>query len=337
MLAIEISSFGPPDVLRLVERPNPVPGPGEVLIEVVAAGVNRPDLLQRQGHYPPPKGTTDIPGLEVAGRIAALGPAAPGAPVGSASGRRWRVGDEVCALVAGGGYAELCAVPGVQCLPIPKGVALVEAGAIPETYFTVWTNVFERGRLAAGEWLLVHGGSSGIGTTAIQLAVARGAQVIATAGSDAKCRAIERLGAARAVNYRTEDFVVVAKDTTAGRGVNVILDIVGGSYTPRNLECLARDGRLVQIGLMGGATTEISLQPVLLKRLTITGSTLRARTPAEKSVIAAALEREVWPLVEAGRVRPIIDATLPLGQAAEAHRRLEHGEVIGKIVLLCRA
>ena len=319
--------------LRVVERPVPVPGPGEVLIEVTAAGVNRPDIMQRQGKYPPPKGASDILGLEVAGRIAALGPEGTDGPPQSALGRVWSPGDEVCALVSGGGYAEFCAAPGVQCLPVPRGLSLVEAAAIPETFFTVWTNVFDRGRLARGEWLLVHGGTSGIGTTAIQLAVARGARVIATAGSDGKCRAAERLGAARAVNYRTEDFAAIANDFTDGLGVNVILDIVGGDYTPRNLACLARDGRLVQIGLMGGTQTTISLQPILLRRLTITGSTLRIRTPAEKGGIAASLEREVWPLVETAAVRPVVHATYALSDVALAHEALESGTVIGKVVL----
>ena len=334
MKAIEVSSPGPPDVLHLVDRPAPVPGPGEVLIDVVAAGVNRPDLMQREGHYPPPKGVTDIPGLEIAGRISAIGADdANGAPA-SASGRVWRVGDEVCALVSGGGYAEQCAVPGVQCLPVPRGLSMTDAAAIPETFFTVWTNVFERGRLAAGEWLLVHGGTSGIGTTAIQLATARGARVIASAGTDDKCRAAEQLGAAHAINYRTADFVAAVKQITAGRGVDVILDIVGGDYTSRNLESLARDGRLVQIGLMGGMQAQISLQPIVLRRLTLTGSTLRARTPAEKGAIALALEREAWPMLESGRVRPVVDATFPLAQAADAHRALESGNTIGKIVLV---
>jgi len=299
-----------------------------VLIDVVAAGVNRPDLLQRKGQYPPPPGGSDLPGLEVAGRIAALGQDEPR----SASGRAWQVGDEVCALLAGGGYAERAAVPGVQCLPVPRGLSLVEAAGIPETYFTVWTNVFERGRLAPGEWLLVHGGTSGIGSTAIQLAAARGARVITTAGSDEKCRAAERLGA-RAVNYHTTDFVDAVREITAGHGVDVILDIIGGSYLGRNVECLARDGRLVQIGLQGGASAEIPLRPIMLRRLTITGSTLRIRTPAEKGAIAAALEREVWPLIESGRVRPLVDVTFPLSEAPEAHRKLEEGKVIGKIVL----
>jgi NADPH2:quinone reductase len=333
MRAIEIATPGPPDVLRLVDRPDPVPGPGEVLIAVVAAGVNRPDLMQRRGKYPPPKGSSDIPGLEVAGRIAAIGPDdAQGAPQ-SATGRVWRTGDEVCALVAGGGYAELCLAPGMQCLPIPAGLSPEAAAALPETYFTVWTNLFDRGRLAGGEWVLVHGGTSGIGTTAIQLAAARGARVLATAGTPEKCAAAAALGATRAINYRTEDFVEVVGTATEGRGVDVVLDIVGGAYTARNLDCLARDGRLVVIGLQGGETADISLRTLLVRRLTITGSTLRIRTPAEKGTIAAALEREVWPLVASGRVRPVVAATLPLAQAAEAHRRLEAGEVIGKIVL----
>ena len=329
MKAIEISSPGAPDVLRLVDRPDPIAGPGEVLIQVAAAGVNRPDLLQRKGQYPPPPGSSDLPGLEVAGHIVALGTDAPT----SASGRRWQVGDEVCALLAGGGYATRAAAPGVQCLPIPRGLSLVEAAALPETYFTVWTNVFERGRLAPGEWLLAHGGTSGIGSTAIQLGVARGANVITTAGSDEKCRAAERLGA-HAVNYRKADFVEAVRQLTGGRGVDVVLDIIGGPYLSRNVDCLARDGRLVQIGLQGGATAEIPLRPIMLRRLTITGSTLRIRTPAEKGAIAAALEREIWPLLESGRVRPLVDVTLPLAEAAEAHRRLEEGSIIGKVVLV---
>jgi len=333
MKAIEISAFGGPDVLRLVDRPAPAPRAGEVLIEVAAAGVNRPDLMQRQGKYPPPPGTTDIPGLEVAGRIVALESEDGSTSPRSASGRVWKTGDEVCALVAGGGYAEMCAVPGVQCLPLPTGVSAADAAAIPETFFTVWTNVFDRGRLTAGEWLLVHGGTSGIGSTAIQLGVARGSTVIATAGSASKCAACEALGAAHAINYRDQDFVAAINAITGGRGVDVILDIIGAPYTARNLECLARDGRLVQVGVMGGATAEISLRQVLTKRLTITGSTLRPRTPAEKGVIAAALEREVWPLLAAGRVRPRVDRTYSLADAAEAHRSLESGEVIGKIVL----
>jgi NADPH:quinone reductase len=338
MLVIEISSSGGPEVLRITNRPSPTPGPGDVLIDVHAAGVNRPDLLQRQGSYPPPAGVTDIPGLEVAGIISALGPNDDEGAPASASGRVWRVGDVVCALLAGGGYAEQCVAPGVQCVAAPRGLSLEDAAAIPETYFTVWTNVFERGRLTSGECLLVHGGSSGIGTTAIQLAVARGARVLATAGSDEKVRACEELGAAHGINYRTTDFVAAVKDLTAGRGVDVILDLVGASYLTRNLDCLARDGRLVTIGHMGGGppSTEISLRQIMLRRLTVTGSTLRARTPREKGTIAAALERDVWPLLEAGRVRPIVAATYPLEDAAGAHALLEQGDVIGKVVLRVR-
>lgn len=335
--AIEISQPGPADVLRVAERPAPVPGTAEVLIAIEAAGVNRPDLMQREGHYPPPRGASDFPGLEVAGRITALGPGEPR----SATGRAWKVGDAVCALLAGGGYADQCVVSGLQCLPIPAGLSMIEAAALPETFFTVWTNVVERGRLAKGEWLLVHGGSSGIGTTAIQLAVARGANVIATAGTDEKCRLCEQLATGTevpayecvAINYKTEDFVERVKTITNGRGVDVVLDIIGGEYTARNIACLAREGRLVQIGLMGGATAVIPLSPIILRRLTITGSTLRIRTPEEKGVIAAALEREVWPLVVAGRIKPVIDRTFPLADAASAHRALESGQVFGKVVL----
>jgi len=333
MNAVEISAPGPPDVLRLVTRPDPRPGPGEVLIRVRAAGVNRPDLMQRQGHYPPPKGASDIPGLEVAGHIEALGPPDARGEAHSASGNPWQVGDAVCALVPGGGYAELCAVSGLQCLPIPRGMSMTDAAALPETFFTVWTNVFDRGRLLPGEWLLVHGGTSGIGTTAIQLATARGSHVLTTAGTDEKCRAAEQLGAIHAINHRREDFVEVVKNVTNGKGVDVVLDIVGGSYLARNLECLARDGRLVQIGLMGGSDATIPLRPILLRRLTITGSTLRIRTPEEKGAIAAALEREIWPLLDSGHVRPIVAAVLPLAEAARAHERLEAGDVIGKLVL----
>ncbi len=329
MRAIEISAPGPADVLRIAERPAPVARPGEVVIAVEAAGVNRPDLMQREGKYPPPKGASDIPGLEVAGRIISIGVGEPH----SASGRVWQVGDAVCALLPGGGYAEQAAVSGLTCLPIPVGLSMDEAAALPETFFTVWTNVFDRGRLQPDEWLLVHGGTSGIGTTAIQLAVARGAHVIATAGSDEKCAACVSLGATAAINYRTEDFVERVKALTDNRGVDVILDIIGGDYTARNLSSLARDGRLVQIGLMGGANANISLTPILLRRLTITGSTLRIRTPEEKGLIAAALEREVWPLVTAGRVTPRVHATFPLERAADAHRLLESGQVVGKVVL----
>jgi putative PIG3 family NAD(P)H quinone oxidoreductase len=337
MRAIQISTPGGPDVLRLIDRPAPVPGSGEVLIDVAAAGVNRPDLMQRQGNYAPPPGVTDIPGLEVAGTISALGGSDAVGPPRSASGRVWKVGDEVCALVAGGGYADQVAAPGVQCLPVPAGLSLIHAAAIPETFFTVWTNVFERGRLAPGEWLLVHGGSSGIGSTAIQLAAARGAHVIATAGTEEKRRACELFGATRAINYRTDDFVAAVKAATGDRGVDVVLDMVGGDYTPRNLECLTREGRLVQIATMGGRTATVPLWVIMAKRLTMTGSTLRPCTPAEKGAIAAALEWEVWPLLASGRIQPVVGRILPLEQAAEAHRALEQGEVIGKVVLTAAA
>jgi putative PIG3 family NAD(P)H quinone oxidoreductase len=323
VIGVEITRFGGPDVLRAVERPDPVPGPGELLIAVVAAGVNRPDTMQRQGGYPPPPGASDLPGLEVAGTVAALGEGVEG----------WATGDRVCALVAGGGYATRCVAPAPQCLPVPGPLSLVEAAALPETFFTVWTNVFERGRLVGGETLLVHGGSSGIGTTAIQLAVARGARALATAGSDEKCRACEALGAARAINYRTEDFVDVVERVTEGRGVDVVLDMVGGDYFPRNLESLAVEGRLVQIALLGGGRSTVDLGRVLRRRLTVTGSTLRPRTVAQKGAIAGALRHEVWPLLEAGRVAPVIHATFPLADAAGAHSLMETSAHIGKIVL----
>jgi putative PIG3 family NAD(P)H quinone oxidoreductase len=294
-----------------------------VLVRVEAAGVNRPDSMQRQGRYPPPPGVTDIPGLEIAGTI-----------VEAKGSSRWSAGDRVCALVAGGGYAELCVVPEPQALPLPEGLYAVEAAALPETFFTVWTNVFERGRLQEGETLLVHGGTSGIGTTAIQLATAHRARVFATAGSDEKVRACIDLGAEAAINYRSQDFVVRTRELTSGRGVDVILDLVGGEYAPRNLEALAAEGRLVQIGLQGGAKTQINLAVVLQKRLTITGSTLRARTIEEKGRLAREVERRVWPLIASGRVKPIIYATYPLERAADAHRLLDGGTHIGKIVLV---
>jgi len=323
MVAIEISEPGPPNVLRAAERPTPQPRSGEVLVKVEAAGVNRPDIMQRMGKYPPPPGASDVPGLEIAGTVREAG----------AGVTRWKKDDRVCALVAGGGYAEYCTVPEPQCLPIPAGMTAEAAAAVPETFFTVWTNLFERGRLRAGERVLVHGGTSGIGTTAIQLARAFGATVFATAGSDEKCVACERLGAT-AINYRRTDFVAAVRNATSNNGVDVILDIVGGDYLDRNLECLALNGRLVQIGLIGGARAEINLTAVLQKRLTITGSTLRARSVAEKGVIARQLEEYVWPLLAERKVAPIVDRSLPLTQAAEAHRLLEAGEIIGKIVLL---
>lgn len=324
MIAIEISTPGEPDVLRAVERPDPVPGAGEVLVRVAAAGVNRPDVMQRRGAYPPPRGASDIPGLEIAGVIEELGVGVEG----------WRVGDAVCALVSGGGYATRCVAPAAQCLPVPGSLDLIAAAALPETFFTVWTNVFDRGALRSGETALVHGGTSGIGTTAIQLAAARGVRVFATAGTAAKCRACESLGAERAIDYRRDDFVAVVQSLTGGRGVDLILDIVGGSYVARNLNALAMDGRLVQIGFMEGEPTAVvDFRKVLGRRLTITGSTLRPRSVAEKGQIAAALRREVWPLVERGAVKPLVYRTFPLADAAAAHRMMESSEHVGKIVL----
>jgi len=324
MICVEISRPGGPDVLVPVERPDPVPGPDEVLIRVAGAGVNRPDVLQRNGTYPPPAGASDIPGLEVSGTIAAVGPGV----------RQWKVADAVCALVAGGGYATMCVAPARQCLPVPIGLDLVSAAAIPETFFTVWTNVFERGRLRAGETALFHGGTSGIGTTAIQLAAARGATVLATAGSDEKCRACEDLGAKQAINYRTADFVEAVKELTGGKGVDLILDMVGGSYVGRNLKALATDGRLVLIGFMSGeSASPVDFRGILARRLTITGSTLRPRTVSEKGQIADALRTEVWPLLDRGVVKPVVYRVFPLARAADAHRTMESSEHIGKIVL----
>jgi NADPH:quinone reductase len=328
MICIEISAPGPPDVLRIVERPDPVPAAGEVLIDVAAAGVNRPDVMQRRGAYPPPPGASDIPGLEVAGTIVALGDGV----------REWRVGDRVCALVAGGGYATRCVAPAPQCLPIPSPLDLVAAAAVPETFFTVWANVFARGALQAGETALFHGGSSGIGTTAIQLAAARGVRVFATAGTDEKCGVCESLGAERAINYRTTDFVEAVRELTGGRGVDLILDIVGGSYVPRNLAALAMDGRLVQIGFMDGEPTAlVDFRRVLGRRLTITGSTLRPRSVEDKGRIATALRHEIWPLLASGVVRPVVHRTFALGDAAAAHALMESSAHVGKIVLVTAA
>jgi len=323
VIAIEIREPGGPEVLVPVERPAPVPAPGEVLIKVAAAGVNRPDVFQRLGRYPPPPGVTDIPGLEVSGIIT---------EVASGAGS-FRVGDAVCALVAGGGYAEYCAAPAPQCLPAPRGLDLVDAAAIPETFLTVWTNVFERGRLQAGESILVHGGSSGIGTTAIQLARSFGARVFATAGSADKCAACERLGAERGINYRDADFVAVVREQTAGRGVDVVLDMVGGAYFARNVDVLATEGRLVEIATLQGAKAELNIQTIMQRRLTITGSTLRARPIADKGAIAGAVHRHVWPLVESGAVKPIVYARFPLRDASAAHRVMESSAHIGKLVL----
>lgn len=323
MTCIEIAEPGGPEVLRPTTRPRPVAGPGEVLIEVAAAGINRPDVVQRQGNYKPPPGATDIPGLEVAGTVAALGD-------GVAD---WKVGDPVCALVVGGGYAEYCPAPAVQCLPIPKGLSPVEGGALPETFFTVWTNLFDRGRLQPGETLLIHGGSSGIGTTAIQVAAAFGAKVVTTAGSAEKCEACAKLGAAMAINYRDRDFVEAVKEFTGGKGADVILDMVGGDYIEKNLRALAVEGRLVSIGFQKGAKAEINFMPMMLKRQTITGSTLRIQSVESKGRIARSLREKVWPLIEQGRIRPIVHATFPLAQAADAHRLMESSAHIGKIVL----
>jgi NADPH2:quinone reductase len=323
MRAIEITKPGAPDVLQLCERPMPVANAGEVIIKVHAAGINRPDVLQRTGNYPVPPGASDLPGLEVAGEIVD----------GELAGSGFSKGDMVCALVQGGGYAEYCAAPIAQCLPVPKGLSAVEAASLPETFFTVWSNVFDRARLADGETLLVQGGSSGIGVTAIQLASAMGHRVFATAGSDDKCRACVDLGAEKAINYRSEDFVDVVKAATDGRGVDVVLDMVAGDYLPREINCLADDGRIVIIALLGGAKAAINLGDVLRRRLTITGSTLRPRPVAFKAAIAGKLKEKVWPLLEAGKVKPVIFKTFPLEQAAEAHALMESSTHVGKIVL----
>lgn len=323
MRAIEITHPGGPEVLQPVERPMPVLKPGEVLIKVAAAGINRPDVLQRTGHYPVPAGASDLPGLEVAGTIAD----------GDLGASGFSLGERVCALVQGGGYAEYCAAPVAQCLPVPRGLSDLEAASLPETFYTVWSNVFDRARLAPGETFLVQGGTSGIGVTAIQIARARGHRVFATAGSDEKVQACERLGATRGINYRTEDFVAVIKNETEKRGVNVILDMVAGSYVPREVLALADDGRLVLIALLGGAKAEVDLGQVLRRRLTITGSTLRPRSVEFKAAIARNLRKEVWPLLESGAVKPVVFRSFPLEEAHAAHRLMESGEHIGKIVL----
>lgn len=323
MRAIEITQPGKPDVLQPCERPLPALRPGEVLIKVHAAGINRPDVLQRLGKYPVPPGASDLPGLEVAGEIVDGDYAAAG----------FAKGDMVCALVQGGGYAEYCAAPAEQCLPIPKGLSALEAASLPETYFTVWTNVFDRAHLSPGETLLVQGGTSGIGVTAIQLAAALGHRVFATAGSDEKCRACESLGAERGINYRTEDFAAVVKELTGGKGVDVILDMVAGDYIPREIDCLADDGRIALIALLGGAKAEIDLGQVLRRRLHISGSTLRPRPVAFKAAIARSLRERVWPLFEQGTLKPVIHRTFPLDQAAEAHALMESSTHVGKIVL----
>ena len=320
MRAVEISAPGGPEVLRLVERPVPQPGYGQILIRIAWAGVNRPDALQRAGAYAPPPTASDLPGLEAAGEVAALGPGVSG----------WRVGDAVCALLPGGGYAQYAVTPAAHALPVPAGMGLKEAACLPETFFTVWSNVFMRGQLRAGERFLVHGGASGIGTTAIQLARLKGARVFATAGSARKCRACCDLGAERAINYREEDFVEVLR---AEGGANLILDMVGGAYIPRNIRALADEGRLVQIAFLQGPKVELNFAQIMTRRLTLTGSTLRPQSDLAKARIAEALRREVWPLLEAGRLGPVMDSEFPLAEAAQAHARMEAGDHIGKIVL----
>jgi NADPH2:quinone reductase len=323
MRAVEISKPGGPEVLRPVERPIPVPKANEILVKVAAAGVNRPDVLQRTGNYPVPPDASDLPGLEIAGEVVALG----------ASAKEFHVGDKVCALVHGGGYAEYCVAPEVQALPVAKGLTLVQAASLPETFFTVWANVYDRAKLAPGESLLVQGGTSGIGVSAIQMAAATGNRVFATAGSDEKCAACVRLGAEKAFNYRTQDWSAELLAATAGKGVNVILDMVGGDYVPRELKCLAEDGRLVFIAYLRGPKTELNIDAVMRKRLTISGSTLRPRPVEFKGYVARNLREKIWPLIEAGRIKPEIYKTFALEQAADAHRLMESSQHIGKLVL----
>jgi NADPH2:quinone reductase len=323
MTAIVIAEPGGPEVLVPEERPVPRPGDGEILVKVAAAGINRPDVLQRKGHYPPPKGAPDFPGLEIAGTVARLG----------AGAERWKEGDEVVALLPGGGYAEYAAVHATNALPLPPGLSMVEGAGLPETTFTVWHNLFERGGLRPGEVALVHGGTSGIGTTAIQLAKAFGAIVVVTAGSDDKCKAAEKLGADRAVNYKTSDFVEAAKELTGGRGADVILDMVGGDYIERNYDAARADGRIVQIAFLNGRFAEVDFSKLMVKRLTHTGSTLRARTIDFKAELARAVEETVWPVIAQGKYRPVLDKTFPLADASDAHERMESGGHIGKIIL----
>ncbi|MFZ6730757.1 NAD(P)H-quinone oxidoreductase [Undibacterium sp. Ji42W] len=323
MRAIEITQYGKPEVLQMCSRPVPVPGKGELLIKVRAAGVNRPDVLQRLGFYPVPPGASDLPGLEVGGEIVG----------GAVQGSGFELGDQVCALVQGGGYAEYCVAPAGQCLKVPTGLTMIEAASLPETYFTVWSNVFQRAHLSPGESLLVQGGTSGIGVAAIQIAKALGHKVFATAGSDEKCRATETLGAERGINYKTENFVEVVKELTAGKGADVILDMVAGSYVPKEINCLADDGRLAIIALLGGNVAELDLAQVLRRRLTVTGSTLRPRSVAFKAKIAAELQEHVWPLLASKKIVPVIHQVFPLEQAAQAHAMMEGGLHIGKIML----
>jgi NADPH:quinone reductase len=323
MTVVEIAAPGGPEQLKAAVRPIPQPGEGEVLVRVEAAGVNRPDVMQRQGRYPPPPGASDLPGMEIAGEIVALG-----AKVSGLS-----VGDKITSLLPGGGYAAYAVAAAPLCMPIPTGLSMVEAAAIPETYLTVWTNLFERGGCKSGDIVLIHGGTSGIGTTAIQLAKAWGARVYATAGTEKKARACEALGAVRGIDYKTEDFVEIMRAETKGHGVDITLDMVAGSYVQRNLDIAAVEGRVVTISLLGGSRAEINMGMVLMKRLTLTGSTLRSRTVAQKAAVADAVRKNVWPLLAAGRVRPVIFATFPLAEASEAHRLMETSNHIGKIVL----
>jgi NADPH2:quinone reductase len=327
MQVVEITRPGGPEVLKPATRPVPQPRAGEVLIEVAAAGVNRPDCLQRAGAYAPPPGASDLPGLEVAGTVARLGEGV----------SQWNIGDQVCALTPGGGYAQYCVTPAAHCLPVPRGLDPIQAASLPETFFTVWINVFERARLAPGETLLVQGGSSGIGVTAIQMARAFGHRVFATAGSAEKCAACEQLGAERCINYRVEDFVDAVKQLTGGKGVDVILDMVGGDYVPRELKCLATDGRLSIIAFLGGTKATLDMSDILFRRLTITGSTLRPRSVEYKAAVAQALRQRVWPLIDAGTIRAVIYRTFPLVQAAQAHALMESGAHVGKIVLEVRS
>jgi NADPH2:quinone reductase len=323
MTAVVIRAPGGPEMLVSEQRPVPQPAEGEVLVKVAAAGVNRPDVMQRQGNYPPPKGATDIPGLEIAGEVAALGPGV----------TRWKIGDQVMALVVGGGYAEYCPAHESHCLPIPAGLSMKEAAAIPETFFTVWHNLFERGKLKRGETVLIHGGSSGIGTAAVQLAHQTGAKVITTAGSAEKCEACRTLGADLAINYKKEDFVSATKAATGGKGADVIVDIVGGDYIERNYEAAAVEGRVLQVAFQGSPKATVDFRRIMLKRLTHTGSVLRSRPVADKGAIARGVEQNVLPLIAAGTVRPVMDSTFPLAQAAAAHARMESSAHIGKIVL----
>ena len=324
MTYIEIDGYGGPEVLKPAQMPVPQPGEGEVLVKVAGAGVNRPDVQQRLGQYDPPPGMTKVPGLEIAGEVVAVGQGA----------SRYNIGDQVCALVVGGGYADYCVAPEPQTLPVPDSLSLVEAGGVPETFFTVWTNVFDRGGLKPDETLLIHGGSSGIGTTAIQLARAFGSRVFVTAGSDEKCKVCEELGAERAINYRTEDFLPIVKELTGGKGVDVLLDMVGGDYVQSNINAMATDGRIVQIAWLGGPKVTANFMRLMLKRLTWTGSTLRVRSVAQKAEIARALEEKVWPRLASGEIKPIVHRTFPLEEAAAAHALMESSEHIGKIILV---